>query len=338
MLSETYSPVSHKTYELRKISKKELFLTFLTVFEGRDQYIEDSILSINRIAQEVGEPFEIVVINTTKFPIHSDSIAGINDIVENFRICDRPGMSRGLAKNLTFLELRGSHIIMFDSEMEYGIEYADLIFSYLRFREKRVLFSELSIIPREMIEEAGAWRNLKVSEDIDLYARISMNGPITHYPTKIMKNRRDGLIFHNLDLEKKPGFSRLSWKKKTSLIRDLILGCNYSLKDIMALNGYPFQKIGKKRFLLLLSGYIHARFSRERGDGDRRNNYLVFMETMFESIVLSEYKKFESFGKDIRIRLTRTEKSYLYRRSELWKKVNRSLRSFLVEDDSEIFL
>ncbi|EQD48194.1 hypothetical protein B1A_14144, partial [mine drainage metagenome] len=115
--------------------------------------------------------------------------------------------------------------------------------------EKRVLFSEFSIIPREMIEEVGAWKNLKVSEDIDLYARISMNGPITHYPTEVMNNRRDGLIYHNLDLEKKPGFSRLTWKKKTSLIRDLILGCNYSFRDILSLNGYPFQKDWQKEDL-----------------------------------------------------------------------------------------
>ncbi len=337
MLSETYSSVSSKTYELRKISKKELFLTFLTVFEGRDQFIEESVMSIDKIAQEIGEPYEIAIINTSLFPIHPDSLAGIKESVENFRVFERPGMSRGLAKNLAFLELRGSHIIMFDSEREYDIDYSDLIFSYLRFREKRVLISEFSIIPREMIEEAGAWRNLKVSEDIDLFARISINGPISHYPTQIMEPRRDGLIFHNLDLERRPGFKRLSLKRKISLIRDLIIGCNYSFKDILALNGYPFHKIGKRRFFLLLASQISAKLSREKKESYRRNNYLVFMETMFESLVLGEYKKFETFGKDVKISLTSMEKSYLFRKSDLWKKVNRSLRQFIIENDDEPF-
>ncbi len=338
MLSEAFSSVASKTYELRKISKKEIFLTFLTIFEGRDQFIEESILSIDKIAQEVGEPYEIAIINTGKFPIHPDSIVGVEETVENFRVFERPGMSRGLAKNLAFLELRGSHIIMFDSEKEYNTDYSDLIFSFLRFREKRVLFSELSIIPREMIEEAGAWRNLKVSEDIDLYARISMNGPITHYPTQVMEPRRDGLIFHNADLERRPGFQRLPLKRKISFLKDLIIGCNYSLRDIMALNGYPYHRIGKRRFLLLLLSHISAKLSRERKDPDRRNNYLVFMETMFESLVLGEYQKFETFGKEVRISLTSMEKSYLFRRSELWKKVNRSIQRYIVEDDQEPFL
>jgi hypothetical protein len=61
------------------------------------------------------------------------------------------------------------------------------------------------------------------------------------------------------------------------------------------------------------------------------------METMFESLVLGEYKKFETFGKDVRISITSMEKSYLFRKSDLWKKVNRSLRQFIVENDYEPF-
>ncbi len=135
----------------------------------------------------------------------------------------------------------------------------------------------------------------------------------------------------------RPYFRRLSLKRKISLIRDLIIGCNYSFKDILALNGYPFHKIGKRRFFLLLASQISAKLSREKKESYRRNNYLVFMETMFESLVLGEYKKFETFGKDVKISLTSMEKSYLFRKSDLWKKVNRSLRQFIIENDDEPF-
>ena len=60
-----------------------------------------------------------------------------------------------------FLEL-----VMFDPEKEYDISFADLLYSFVRRREKRMLFSDIVIMPWDIIHDVGGWNDLNISEDI----------------------------------------------------------------------------------------------------------------------------------------------------------------------------
>ena len=182
-LAETYTQ-QVKTYELRKAHKFNVGLLFLCVFNGKDTLLEDSINSIASIGDETGLSYSIMVLNNSHYPISAASLEGVMKQNRDIRVIHNPHVSRGSLKNQAIREIKTDYIVMFDPEKEYDISFADLLYSFVRRREKRMLFSDVVIMPWDIIHDVGGWNDLNISEDINLFSRISTSYGILFYPTE----------------------------------------------------------------------------------------------------------------------------------------------------------
>ena len=135
------------------------------------------------------------------------------------------------------------------------------------------------------------------------------------------------LIYKPKQFQNRKEYKNMPISRKISLMRDLIVGCNYSMKDLFLFStGVSEMRISDK--IIAMSAYIYSRIKSPKVRKKDKNIYVTFMESMFESIILKEYKRFDTFTKPLRISITEDENRYLLARSEIWKKVRPSMRSF----------
>ncbi|MGP6207225.1 hypothetical protein ACNF42_04230 [Cuniculiplasma sp. SKW3] len=326
-MPESYSQ-QVRFYELRKTQKFNVKLSFICIFSGRDTLLEESIESIIDIAEETGLKYEILIMNNTFYGINPQAVEGIKKTSVELKIIQSPGLIRGTAKNEAFKNASGNYVVLFNPEKVYEISYADLLYSFVRQREKRMLFSELIIIPRDIIEENHGWKNLRVSEDLEFFTRISKNNGILFYPTEGRKTMDTFIQYRPSQIQKKREYRRLSRVKKVSLLRDMTVGCNYGFKDLFILADNSERKNISER-LILIAAYISSKTGEPKVKKQEKNNYVQFMEAMFESIILGEYKRFDFFQKPLRISITEDENKYLAQRSEIWTKIRPSIKPFV---------
>ncbi len=325
-LAETYTQ-QVKTYELRKAHKFNVSLLFLCVFNGKDVLLEDSIRSIAAMGDETGLSYSIMILNNSHYPINAASLdVAIRENID-IRTIQDPHASRGQLKNKAIREIKTDFVVMFDSEKEYDISFADLLYSFVRRREKRMLFSDIVIMPRDIIDDVGGWNDLNVSEDINLFSRISISYGILFYPTEGRASMNRFLTYKPKQFQNRKDYQNMPGSRKISLMRDLIAGCNYSMKDLFLFStGKGEMKFSDR--IIFMSAYIYSRIKAPKVKKVEKNNYVTFMESMFESIILKEYKRFDTFTKPLRISITEDENRYLLARSEIWKKVRASMRMF----------
>ncbi len=326
-MPESYSQ-QIRFYELKRSQKVDVSLSFICIFTGKDSILEESIESIIDIGEETGLKFEILIMNNTYYGINPQAVQDIKKFNGELKIIQSAGMIRGAAKNEAFKNSNGSYIVLFNHEKVYEIAYADLLYSFVRQREKRMLFSELIVIPREIVEENMGWKNLRVSEDLEFFTRIAKNNGILFYPTEGRRTMDMFIQYKPSQLQAKREYKRLSSVKKISMLRDLTVGCNYSFKDLFILGDMRKRSKLSER-LLIISAYFSSRTRDPKVVKQDKNNYVLFMEAMFESIILGEYKRFDFFQKPLRISITEDENKYLAARSEIWAKVRPSIKPFV---------
>ncbi len=326
-MPESYSQ-QIKYYELRRSQKFDVKLSFICMFTGRDSILEESIESIMNIAEETGLKYEILIMNNTFYGINPQAVEGIKMAGGELKIIQSPGMIRGAAKNEAFKNTNGNYIVIFNPEKVYEISYADLVYSFVRQREKRMLFSELVVIPRDIIEENHGWKNLKISEDIEFFTRISKNNGILFYPTEGRKTMDTFIQYRPSQIQRRREYKRMSRVKKISLLRDMTVGCNYGFRDLFVL-GDSSERTRVTDRLILIAAYTSSKTGEPKVLKQEKNNYVQFMEAMFESIILGEYKRFDYFQKPLRISISEDENKYLAQRSEIWTKIRPSIKPFV---------
>ncbi len=300
-----------KYFELRKSQLKTPSLTFLCAYDGQETLLEDSINSITSIAEESGLEYEIFILNTTMIPINSVSTQGVNTD-QSLKIADYGYLSRGEAKNEALKLCKGSHIIIFDPSKEYSLGYADLLYKFVNQREKVVLYSEFLIIRKDVIDHVKGWKNLKVSEDIDLLARISKIYSLVFYITEGYNSISRFLTYKPSQILTKKKMRWYTNKKKIDLMQDIIVGVNFKAKDIR------FFWNGSSKFLGYIA-YLKSKFKKydESRDG---NNFLIVLESLFESFILNEYDAFIVDNKEMKLSFEEEDLKYIAKYSEIYKK------------------
>ncbi|MCL4327480.1 MAG: glycosyltransferase family 2 protein [Candidatus Thermoplasmatota archaeon] len=326
-MPESYSQ-QIRFYELRRSQKFDVRLSFICMFTGRDSLLEESIESIIDIAEETGLKYEILIMNNTFYGINPLAVEGIKKSSGELKIIQSAGMIRGAAKNEAFKNSTGNYIVFFNPEKVYEISYADLLYSFVRQREKRMLFSEIIVIPRDIIEENHGWKNLRVSEDLEFFTRISKNNGILFYPTEGRRTMDTFIQYKPSQIQKKKEYRRMGKVRKISILRDMTVGCNYGFRDLFLLGDTNERKHISER-LMLIAAYLSSRTREPKVVKQDKNNYVRFMEVMFESIILGEYKRFDYFQKPLRISITEEENRYLSQRSEVWTKIRPSIKPFV---------
>ena len=319
-----------KYYELKKSQKALVSLSFLCLFKGKETLLEDSLNSIVDIAEESGMDYEIIIVNTTLLPINSVSTEGIR-VEKPLKIADYGYYKRGQAKNEAFKKSTGTHIVLFDPEKVYDIKFSDVLYNFVNQREKRMLYSEFIVIPREILTEVNGWNDLSVSEDLDLFARISQEYNILFYITNGQESIERFLTYKPTQIFASKEFQRMMKEKRSNVITDLFKGCNYGLRDALLLSHNENVKLKIRDYMALYASYFLVKIRRyNRG---KKSNFTTIMESMFESIILQEYEKVKIESYPLNISLGKTEIRYLMVKSDIFPKISKTLDKIIKREN-----
>ncbi len=300
--------------ETSNIARMELAIdhstkvSFCTAIYDFTPDFKKNMNNIIKIADDVGLNYEIII--SCRKPMEYKNMK-IKLIQSNFN-------SYGQGKQIASSMSSGKYIIIFNPNIEYNIDIADIIYKFIMENEKKCLVSNFTIINRDMLNQSDGWRNLKEYEDIDLFVRIAKNNGFIVYPSEyydILNYRK----YDNIN-----NFDKLLEGIRDK--RDAIISCNFKLNDALRLiqGSYP----------AILLAKLLARFSRIRPYKYHKNNYIIIIETIIESLVLEDYKFYNSDKTMSKFKLSRNEINYLKEKSELWYKVNNSLRELIeIKDD-----
>lgn len=315
-----------KYYELKKNQKTLVSLSFICLFKGKETLLEDSLNSIIEIAEESGIDYEIVIVNTTLIPINSVSTEGVRT-EKPLKIADFGYFKSGEAKNEALKKTTGTHIVLFDPEKVYDINFSDVLFNFISQREKRMLFSEFVVIPKEILNEVNGWSNLSVSEDIELFSRISEQYNILFYITEGQRSLERFLTYKPMKLFNSKEFKWPARGRKNNMIADLFIGCRYGLMDVYLLTDKKEGKLKFRNKISLFASYLSIKFTKRKKY--RKSNFTVLMEAMFESVILQEYEKIKIDRFPLNITLGETEIRYLMAKSDIFPKISKTLEKIM---------
>jgi hypothetical protein len=127
-------------------------ISFIAASTNVDEKVENSIYSISRIAEELGRDFEIIL--TTPFKSTLKSMARILLMRENcpqFQLNVEDFSSPGRGKQISFEKSSGKYVVPFNPEVSYPVEFSDILHSFLKFKLKRLFYSELPLISSEIV-------------------------------------------------------------------------------------------------------------------------------------------------------------------------------------------
>ncbi len=319
-----------KYYELKKSQKALVSLSFLCLFKGKETLLEDSLNSIVDIAEESGMDYEIIIVNTTMLPINSVSTEGIR-AEKPLKIADYGYYKRGQAKNEAFKRSTGTHIVLFDPEKVYDIKFSDVLYNFVNQREKRMLFSEFIVIPREILTDVNGWNDLSVSEDLELFARISEQYNILFYITDGQESIERFLTYKPTQIFPSKEFQHLIKERKNRMITDLFVGCNYGLRDALLLSDNSAGKLKLRDYISLYTSYFLVKI--RRYNKGKKSNFTRLMESMFESIILQEYEKVKVDSYPLNISLGKTEIRYLMTKSDIFPKISKTLDKIINKEN-----
>ena len=314
-----------KFFELRKSQKATPSVTFLCVFTGQEMLLEDSLNSIGDIAEEMGLEYEIMVVNTTLIPINPLSTEGVRPS-NRLQIAHFTYFTAGEAKNEAIKACTGTHVVIFDPEKEYDINYADTILQFVKQREIAIFYGEFLIIVRDIIDSNGGWRPLSVAEDLDLLSRISETNKIMFYPTEGKETINRFLTYKPSQIASKRSYRSLSFRKKLRIMEDLITGSNYRHGDIAYFWKGRFRLIGEL-------AYMRIKLSRKVKRDSGKSNFTIMMEALFESVILNEFEKYEIPGKPMRLYLEPDDIKYLQKKSDVFGKIKKTILGMFEKKD-----
>ncbi len=313
-----------KRVKLHEVYASETSLSFCTISQSSQEGLRESLDSIASIAEELGFPYEIIVVVPKSSPHSGEYGRGRHNSGKLYLVRENT-RSHGEALRIAFESSSCKYFIPFNSSISYDIRYADLMHSFLMKKEKKLFLSELPVIHRDLVKDAGGYRDLNYGYDIDLYSRIAMLYGIVAYPA----------LFNTIPIVSPPPSRRDSASsegKEARNITDHIIACNYDLGDTLALycGESGSRKPGKTIFYSLL--YAFSRLSKVKPYRFDRNNYLVLMENVFESLILRDYARYGMEDIKANMMLTSGEVKYLKNRSKLYRDVLFSMSQYVVEN------
>lgn len=311
--------------KMHEVYTAEISISFCGPARSRNEKIVESLESISMIATEIGFPFEIILVADPGNRELWESLQKNSGRFDNFYVLKQHTRNYGEAVRVGFESSSNRFFIPFDTSLVYDVRYADIIHSFLMKREKKLFLTELPVIHRDLINDVGGYRDLAYSHDIDLYSRIAMMYGIVAFPA----------MFNRVPIVSPPPHNTggLGNGEKPSLkkMRDHIIACNYDIDDLMALyeSGSRSRRIRKKVIFSLL--YLVSRISRIKPFRFDRNNYLILMENIFESLVLKDFARYGLENMQANMVLSSEEVNYLRKRSRLYKDVIYSINKYVVE-------
>lgn len=312
--------------KMHEVYTSEISISFCALAVSPSELLSKSLKSIQVIATEIGFPYEIIVVAPPGNRQLSDSLRDTSRNMRNFYVLKGNIRSRGEGLRIAYESSSNKFFIPFNSDMVYDIRYADLIHSFLLKREKKLFLSELPAIHRDLIKDVGGYRDLAHGHDIDLYSRIAMMYGIVAYPA----------MFNKIPLVSPPptGWNLTSAGARNfslmRLLRDHIIACNYDVDDLIALYSDGRGKNFSKRIYFSLL-YMVSKISRIKPYKFDRNNYLILMENIFESLVLKDFTRYGLEDIKANMMLTREEINYLKNRSRLYRDVIYSINQYVIE-------
>lgn len=290
--------------------------------------LADSIRSINTIAEELGREFEIIVSHKRAPDSMQPVLRELRKSCSNLVLLESNLESFGQGKSIAFNYSTGKFVVPFDTGIVYPITYSDVLHNFLRFKLKRLYYSELSLASRDIIAEVGGWRNLSNGEDIDLFSRIAINYGVFACPTNIIQGddrfRREIVSIREFPLDQKRSFG-----ETYRHMRDLIISCNHSMNDLKAMKRILRQIEGRSRTWLFFLSYFGSKFSRIKPVSYNRNNYIILMESILESIILKEYLKMGDLVENMAWNIDRAHIRFLAQKSKLFREMKDSTVSLM---------
>ena len=300
-----------ESYEIKSMSvsySRRIKISFCTVAIEITEEVKKSVESIISIAEEIGYPYELIVSTHEIVNFRSENIEFINSKFSTY----------GAGKQLALLKSTGDILIIFNPHIKYGAEISDIIYNFLKKEEKKVLISDIMIIPRDLIHRAGGWRNLREYEDIDLLARIIQIGSLIAFPS-----------YHYDSIEYRNKGKRTAIERIRDF-RDAIIGANYDFRDINILHMEPYYISYTAFIISKFSGLKPFKHSYKK---NRMNNKIIVMESIVESLVLKDYENYYIPQSIPKLLISRDEINYMEKRSKLWRNINKSIAGIIQEND-----
>lgn len=212
-----------------------------------------------------GLNFEIVIVDNFSTDGTFKLLMNYAKSHDNVRVY-RYKCSRGLGRQLAFKKSKGRYIIPIDLDGVYDSRKIRLLIKgYLTsgFKDKKCLF--YYILPRQLLEEVGGWRDLNRSEDIDLLTRLYLKDLAVSLPiTGLMK-------FHEKTIYRQYIFLPSDWHREKRYIRsprqifprlfrnkrDMACGSAYNVRKIVLTYRYIYSR---NLFFVFLSCLYHLLF------------------------------------------------------------------------------
>ena len=286
--------------------------------------LTESLESVERLGQAIGRPFEIVVADGPSEPEIRRRLVEWQRAAAGRVLTTQDARNRGKGRRLAFEASRGRWIVPFDTSIVYAPLFGGILRAFFEAAEDRFLFSEICAIPRAAVVEAGGWRDLVGGEDVDLYAPIVARQGILAYPTGDSSSQSANLGSYARQM-RYAGRSRL--RRVVRMLqtqRDQMIGANYRVADLMAFNRRKSGSFRAMAYGWFVTARILAAFRRiPRRSVPGRNNYLYLREQMILSMERGDFRRLGGApGPPARLPLTEDERTYLDRRSELWRRVS----------------
>ena len=304
-------------------------ISFYATNLNTEAKIRTSISSIVSIAEEIGLPWEIVIAEGPSDDGSSEILKEMSSGSDNIIVKFHSTKNRGYGRRVAFENSAGNIIVPFDTSIAYNIRYAKILKKFIELGVDKMMFSEISAIPRKLINSTGGWRDLIGGEDIDLYGRIIHNYNVLAAPIGMMESVPEKSSSFDRQMRYVKGGVLQKLKRIYSVQRDQIIGCNYKVEDLMKLN---LKKPLRQRLYLRVFFFFCAmgsKFSKIKPVNMGRNNYLIFREGLFNSFLRNDFKLMDLEESDIKLTLNQNEIEYLNKVSSLWKSNDQKLMEFV---------
>ncbi|MCL4307041.1 MAG: hypothetical protein M1302_02040 [Candidatus Thermoplasmatota archaeon] len=303
-------------------------ISFITTTMEVTNRTVKSLESINLIGDELGREYEIIMACPRQHGVSDTILRSMRKEFHNLMVIRIDRESYGKGKDTAFRSSTGKFIVPFHSNLVYPVEYADILHSFLEFSLKRLYFSELSLVHRDLINEVGGWRHLSNGEDVDLFSRLAVNFGILACPTNLMW--KDNITIKEiLGMRYSSQSSGGPDGQNLAMIRDLIIACNLSLREILDLSRIRKSLEGTGGRFLMFMAYMASRLSSIKPVTYNRNNLVVVMESVLESLILREYLKIPEMEDRVFLQIDRTHIEFLTEHSKMFRDMKASLAYFL---------
>ncbi len=309
--------------------EKKRKLTFIGIVPNNVTGIEKSIICMDDIADEIGIPREIMIVSHLDNPRVAMEL---NDLVRKYddlTVIESSGIY-GLDLQRCVAESTGNYIVTFSPEKIYSPSWADVIDRFIKSREKKVLYSAISVYPRKILEETGGWKGLRVCWDTDFLARISRTFGIVFIPVEQGDFPRSYLYSTGTSTEKHRSRTR-SLRINSSLLRyrDSMIACNFSLRDVL-------ERIRLERFprriavqVHLMAAFVLSQLYLRKYRSDGENRYVRLADSFLESLVFREYERFNSESEPLKLRINSGDMRYLKEHSKTWRQMEEKIKSLM---------